>query len=109
MLRKVPRLTVYPSSHYVTPRERVDSAIESIRDELRERLEELRAADKLLEAQRLEQRTTFDLEMMMEVGYCSGIENYSRYLSGRQAGEPPPMPVRLPAGQTRCWSSTKAT
>ncbi len=90
VLRKVPRLTVYPSSHYVTPRERVDSAIENIREELRERLKELRAADKGLEAQRLEQRTTFDLEMMMEVGYCSGIENYSRYLSGRQAGEPPP-------------------
>jgi len=90
VLKKVPRLTVYPSSHYVTPRERVDGAIEAIRDELRERLKELRAADKLLEAQRLEQRTTFDLEMMMEVGYCSGIENYSRYLSGRQAGEPPP-------------------
>ena len=90
VLRKVPRLTVYPSSHYVTPRERVDSAIEDIRDELRERLKELRAADKGLEAQRLEQRTTFDLEMMMEVGYCAGIENYSRYLSGRQAGEPPP-------------------
>jgi excinuclease ABC subunit B len=90
VLRKVPRLTVYPSSHYVTPRERVDSAIAGIRDELRERLIELRAADKGLEAQRLEQRTTFDLEMMMEVGYCSGIENYSRYLSGRESGEPPP-------------------
>jgi excinuclease ABC subunit B len=90
VLRKVPRLTVYPSSHYVTPRERVDSAIAGIREELRERLIELRAADKGLEAQRLEQRTTFDLEMMMEVGYCPGIENYSRYLSGRAAGEPPP-------------------
>jgi excinuclease ABC subunit B len=90
VLRRVPRLTVYPSSHYVTPRERVDSAIEGIREELRERLKELRALDKGLEAQRLEQRTTFDLEMMMEVGYCSGIENYSRYLSGRQPGEPPP-------------------
>ena len=90
VLKRVPRLTVYPSSHYVTPRERIDGAIEAIREELRERLKELRAADKLLEAQRLEQRTTFDLEMMMEVGYCSGIENYSRYLSGRQAGEPPP-------------------
>jgi excinuclease ABC subunit B len=90
VLRKVPRLTVYPSSHYVTPRERIDSAIVSIREELRERLAELRALDKGLEAQRLEQRTTFDLEMMMEVGYCAGIENYSRYLSGRQAGEPPP-------------------
>jgi excinuclease ABC subunit B len=90
VLRKVPRLTVYPSSHYVTPRERIDRAIELIREELRERLHELRAQDKLLEAQRLEQRTVFDLEMMMEVGYCAGIENYSRYLSGRQAGEPPP-------------------
>ena len=90
VLRKVPRLTVYPSSHYVTPRERIDNAIEQIREELRERLKDLRENDKLVEAQRLEQRTTFDLEMMMEVGYCAGIENYSRYLSGRQAGEPPP-------------------
>ena len=90
VLRRVPRLTVYPSSHYVTPKERIDHAVEQIRDELRERLAELRAHEKLLEAQRLEQRTTFDLEMMMEVGYCAGIENYSRYLSGRTAGEPPP-------------------
>ncbi|MGB5104124.1 MAG: excinuclease ABC subunit UvrB [Steroidobacteraceae bacterium] len=90
VLRKVPRLTVYPSSHYVTPKERIDHAIAQIREELRERLAELRSRDKLLEAQRLEQRTTFDLEMMMEVGYCAGIENYSRYLSGRAAGEPPP-------------------
>jgi excinuclease ABC subunit B len=90
VLRRVPRLTVYPSSHYVTPKERIDRAVEQIRDELRERLAELRAREKLLEAQRLEQRTTFDLEMMMEVGYCAGIENYSRYLSGREAGEPPP-------------------
>ena len=90
VLRKVPRLTVYPSSHYVTPRERVDRAIEDIRVELRERLIELKEQEKLVEAQRLEQRTVFDLEMMMELGYCAGIENYSRYLSGRQAGEPPP-------------------
>jgi len=90
VLRKVPRLTVYPSSHYVTPKERVDQAIGAIREELRERLIELRGREKLVEAQRLEQRCTFDLEMMMEVGYCSGIENYSRYLSGRAAGEPPP-------------------
>ncbi len=90
VLRRVPRLTVYPSSHYVTPKERIDRAVEQIRDELRERLGELKGLGKLLEAQRLEQRTTFDLEMMMEVGYCSGIENYSRYLSGRAAGEPPP-------------------
>ena len=90
ILRKLPRYTVFPSTHYVTPRERVNSAVDEIREELRERLIELRGAGKLLEAQRLEQRTTFDLEMMMEMGYCAGIENYSRYLSGRSAGEPPP-------------------
>jgi excinuclease ABC subunit B len=88
--RKVPRLTVYPSSHYVTPRERVHSAVDEIRAELRLRLAELNGAGKLVEAQRLQQRTLFDLEMMNEVGYCAGIENYSRYLSGRAAGEPPP-------------------
>jgi excinuclease ABC subunit B len=90
LLRKMPRLTVYPSTHYVTPRERVHKAVDEIRDELRERLAELNAQGKLLEAQRLQQRTLFDLEMMNEVGYCAGIENYSRFLSGRQAGEPPP-------------------
>jgi excinuclease ABC subunit B len=90
VLRKVPRLTVYPSSHYVTPKERVQGAVEEIRTELRARLLELHGAGKLVEAQRLQQRTLFDLEMMNEVGYCAGIENYSRYLSGRQAGEPPP-------------------
>jgi excinuclease ABC subunit B len=90
VLRKVPRLTVYPSTHYVTPKERVQSAVEEIRDELRSRLLELHGAGKLVEAQRLQQRTLFDLEMMNEVGYCAGIENYSRYLSGREAGEPPP-------------------
>src|ERR1700676_2361078 len=90
VLRKVPRLTVYPSTHYVTPKERVQSAVEEIRGELRTRLLELHGASKLVEAQRLQQRTLFDLEMMNEVGYCAGIENYSRYLSGRMAGEPPP-------------------
>src|SRR5471030_2924781 len=90
VLRKVPRLTVYPSTHYVTPKERVQSAVEEIRGELRTRLLELNGASKLVEAQRLQQRTLFDLEMMNEVGYCAGIENYSRYLSGRAAGEPPP-------------------
>jgi excinuclease ABC subunit B len=90
VLRKVPRLTVYPSTHYVTPRERVHQAVDEIREELRSRLHELNGASKLLEAQRLQQRTLFDLEMMHEVGYCAGIENYSRYLSGRSAGEPPP-------------------
>src|ERR1700761_206996 len=90
VLRKVPRLTVYPSTHYVTPKERVNKAVDEVRDELRLRLAQLNAAGKLLEAQRLQQRTLFDLEMMNEVGYCAGIENYSRYLSGRGAGEPPP-------------------
>jgi excinuclease ABC subunit B len=88
--RKVPRYTVFPSSHYVTPRERLIEAVEEIREELHQRLTELKAANKLVEAQRLEQRTRFDLEMMREVGYCNGIENYSRYLSGRAPGEPPP-------------------
>ena len=90
VLRKVPRLTIYPKTHYVTSRQTIVEAIDAIRAELKERLEELYAADKLVEAQRLEQRTRFDLEMMMELGYCSGIENYSRYLSGRAPGEPPP-------------------
>jgi len=90
MLRKVPRLTIYPKTHYVTPRERLLHAMDQIREELRERLSELRGLGKELEAQRLEQRTRFDLEMIQELGYCSGIENYSRYLSGRGAGEPPP-------------------
>jgi len=90
VLRRLPRLTVYPSTHYVTPKERVQSAVEEIRGELRARLLELHAANKLVEAQRLQQRTLFDLEMMNEVGYCAGIENYSRYLSGRSSGEPPP-------------------
>ncbi len=88
--RKVPRVTVFPSSHYVTPRERLIEAADQIREDLRERLQLLREGGKLLEAQRLEQRTLFDIEMINEVGYCAGIENYSRYLSGRRAGEPPP-------------------
>ncbi|MBU2754371.1 excinuclease ABC subunit UvrB [Acidithiobacillus sp. CV18-2] len=89
-ITRLARYTVYPKSHYVTPRETILAAIEHIKDELRERLETLREANKLVEAQRLEQRTRFDLEMMAELGYCSGIENYSRYLSGRAPGEPPP-------------------
>ncbi|MGW8247911.1 MAG: excinuclease ABC subunit UvrB [Acidiferrobacterales bacterium] len=84
------RFTVYPKSHYVTPRHTVLHAVELIREELKLRLEELRENDKLVEAQRLEQRTRFDMEMMQELGYCQGIENYSRFLSGRNAGEPPP-------------------
>ncbi len=90
VLRRVPRLTIYPKSHYVTPEQTLVGAMVKIRDELRERLAQLHKANKLVEAQRLEQRTVFDLEMIKELGYCSGIENYSRYLSGREAGDPPP-------------------
>ncbi len=90
VLHKVPRVTIYPKSHYVTPRETVLEAIDQIKEELRERLEQLRENNKLIEVQRLEERTRYDLEMMQELGYCNGIENYSRYLSGRAPGEPPP-------------------
>jgi excinuclease ABC subunit B len=88
--RKTPRYTVFPSTHYVTPRDRLVRAVDEIRDELHAHLQQLKSAGKLLEAQRLEQRTRFDIEMIREVGYCNGIENYSRYLSGRKPGEPPP-------------------
>ncbi len=90
VLRRVPRITIYPKTHYVTPRQTILDAVEQIKDELKERLEQLRSQNRLVEAQRLEQRTRFDIEMMLELGYCSGIENYSRYLSGRRPGEPPP-------------------
>ncbi len=90
VFRKVPRYTIYPKSHYVTPRSRILESIEHIKVELKERLEQLRSIDKLVEAQRLEQRAKYDIEMMQELGYCTGIENYSRYLSGRNAGEAPP-------------------
>jgi excinuclease ABC subunit B len=90
VLRRVPRLTIYPKTHYVTPREVLVEAVGHIKVELKERLAQLRAQDKLVEAQRLEQRTLYDIEMIMETGYCSGIENYSRYLSKRPAGAPPP-------------------
>ena len=90
VLRRVPRLTVFPKSHYVTPRQTLLDAIDEIKIELKERLAILRDLNKLVEAQRLEQRTQFDIEMILELGYCSGIENYSRYLSGRNAGEAPP-------------------
>ena len=88
--RKVPRVTIFPKSHYVTPRETIEKAIDDIRDELNERLRFLKENNKLVEAQRLEQRTRYDLEMIKELGYCNGIENYSRYLSGRGSGEAPP-------------------
>ncbi|MBI5611913.1 MAG: excinuclease ABC subunit UvrB [Gammaproteobacteria bacterium] len=90
IVNRVTRATVYPSSHYVTPRDTVLGVLDKIKEELRARLEELRAADKLVEAQRLETRTRLDLEMLQELGYCPGIENYSRFLSGRAPGEPPP-------------------
>ena len=88
--QKIPRFTIYPSSHYVTPRENVLRAVESIKQELRQRVHEFTRAGKLVEAQRLEQRTRFDLEMLSELGHCKGIENYSRHLSGAAPGEPPP-------------------
>ncbi|MDY0331525.1 MAG: excinuclease ABC subunit UvrB [Thiomonas sp.] len=88
--QKIPRFTIYPSSHYVTPREKVLEAAEGIKQELRERVKELTSMGKLVEAQRLEQRTRFDLEMLTEIGHCKGIENYSRHLSGAAPGEPPP-------------------
>ncbi|MEW7976151.1 MAG: excinuclease ABC subunit UvrB [Candidatus Sedimenticola endophacoides] len=90
LLRRVPRYTIYPKSHYVTPRQTLLDAVELIKEELVQRLEQLRGNGKLVEAQRLEQRTRFDIEMILELGYCSGIENYSRYHSGRDAGEAPP-------------------
>ena len=90
VLHTVPRTTIYPKSHYVTPREKILDAVEHIKVELAERLQQLRDNNKLVEAQRLEQRTRYDLEMMQELGYCNGIENYSRYLSGRDPGDAPP-------------------
>ena len=90
IIRRLARYTVYPKSHYVTPREQLLSAVDAIKIELKERLKQLHSLNKLVEAQRLEQRTLFDIEMILEVGYCSGIENYSRFLSGRGVGESPP-------------------
>ena len=90
VLRKVPRLTIYPKTHYVTSKDRLVNTLDDIKAELKARLEQFREQGKLLEAQRLEQRTKFDLEMIAELGYCQGIENYSRYLSGRPPGEAPP-------------------
>lgn len=90
IIRRVARFTVYPKSHYVTPREQLLAAVDAIKIELKQRLKELYAQNKLVEAQRLEQRTLFDIEMILEIGYCSGIENYSRHLSSRNAGEAPP-------------------
>jgi excinuclease ABC subunit B len=90
IVNRVPRYTVFPKTHYVTPRERILAVLEDIKEELQDRLSYLQKHHKLVEAQRLDQRTRFDLEMIRELGYCSGIENYSRYLSGREPGEPPP-------------------
>ncbi|ABM18125.1 MULTISPECIES: excinuclease ABC subunit UvrB [Marinobacter] len=90
VLRRVPRVTIYPKSHYVTPRQTVLDAVEDIKQELDVRLQQLRDNNRLVEAQRLEERTRYDIEMMLELGYCNGIENYSRYLSGRNPGEAPP-------------------
>lgn len=90
VIQKLPRITVFPKTHYVTPRERILQTVDFIKEELSDRIAYYEKEKKLLEAERLKQRTQFDIEMMLELGYCSGIENYSRYLSGRQQGEPPP-------------------
>ena len=90
VINEVPRATIFPKTHYVTPKETVLNCIDSIKDELKERLDYLRSINKLVEAQRLEERTNYDIEMMMELGYCQCVENYSRYLSGRNPGESPP-------------------
>ena len=90
IIRRIARVTVYPKSHYVTPKQVILNAAEKIKEELAERLEQLRSSQKLVEEQRLRERTSYDIEMMKELGYCNGIENYSRYLSGRGPGEPPP-------------------
>ena len=90
ILRDLDRIAIYPASHYTTPKDKLEQAITAIQEELRERIQEFRHQDKLLEAQRIEQRTLFDLEMIREMGYCSGIENYSRHLMGREPGTPPP-------------------
>lgn len=90
VFQRLPRTTIFPKSHYVTPRERILQTIDLVKEELQQRLTEFNSQHKLLEAQRIQERTRFDIEMMLELGYCSGIENYSRYLSGRNPGEPPP-------------------
>ena len=90
VINETPRATIYPKTHYVTPKETVLDCLKTVREELKERIKFLKDNDKLVEAQRLQERTTYDLEMMQELGYCQGIENYSRYLSGRNPGEPPP-------------------
>ena len=90
IINEVPRATIFPKTHYVTPKETVLGCIDSIKDELKERLDYLRSINKLVEAQRLEERTNYDIEMMRELGYCQGVENYSRYLSGRNPGQSPP-------------------
>ena len=90
VINETPRATIYPNTHYVTPKETVLDGLKTVREELKERIKFLKDNDKLVEAQRLQERTTYDLEMMQELGYCQGIENYSRYLSGRNPGEPPP-------------------
>ena len=90
IISETPRATIFPKTHYVTPREKINACIPDIEDELKDRLAFLKENNKLVEAQRLQERTQYDLEMMRELGYCQGIENYSRYLSGRESGEPPP-------------------
>ena len=110
IIQKYPRLTIYPKSHYVTPKEKLIKTIDLIKDELKDRLKYLRDKNKLVEAQRLEERTLYDIEMILELGYCSGIENYSRYLSSREKGEAPPTLIDyLPANAILFIDESHAT
>ena len=102
IIKRVPRYTVFPKTHYVTPRDRMLSVLDDIKEELQDRLNYLTQNNKLVEAQRLEQRTRFDLEMIQELGYCSGIENYSRYLSGRESVTRH-RPCLIICPKMRCW------
>ena len=109
MIRKLQSVAIYPASHYVTTSDRMEIAVRDIRDELKERLEFFRAENRLLEAQRLEQRTMYDLELLAEMGFCPGIENYSRHLTGRHAGAGAADAARLLSRRTPSSSSTRAT
>lgn len=107
VLRRTARVTIYPKTHYATPRSKILDAVEGIKEELKERLEHLRGDNRLVEAQRLEERTKYDIEMMLELGYCSGIENYSRYLSGRALVNRHPRSM-ITCPTMRCWSLMRA-
>ena len=108
-IRRLETIPIWPATHYVTPKEKMDAAIQEIYKELEERVAFFKANDQLLEAQRLSQRTLYDIEMMQELGYCSGIENYSRVIEGRPPRLAPPTPCWTTSPKTSCCSSTRAT